>query len=452
MKRFLLALVFGAVTGGGLDLQAAGKPGDFEYRAALDGATRPGVIRVWLPRGVVSVAARDYSDIRLFDDLSREVPYVIYEDRGATSLRDYFGLKVLAYRDLPEGGQVIVERPDNRPALNGLVFHTANRNFQKLVTVETSADRRNWKEWRRDTIFDFSSRVDLRQTEMALPATPDKYLRLTWRDHAATSATATAGQLHIRYQGLEVALQDKPGTSPFRLEGVSGWLGENLTRESMFDRVIDLVPDKVALNDKGNSVLTADLGNVPLNGVEIDVAAPEYFYRRARVWAVAADKATPDSCVGEGWIYHLPGMAQAQTKIRISGVTTATLLLEIINGDNLPLTIKRVNWLWPLHNLYFFAEEGRSYALHFGAVGMARPDYETARLLSESQVNSSSGQALYPAVQLATVEKNPLYRPPVKPLFNEQSGRWGLIALVLVFGAGLGYWAFSLLKQSSQSR
>ena len=422
-------------------------PSDFEYRAALEPASLEGVVRLWLPRDVLRMAARDHSDIRLLDDQNREVPYVIYAERGATLQRDYFDLKVLSYRELTRGAQLVVERPEKRTALNGLAFATPNRDFQKQVIIETSPDRVHWKEWRRDTLFDFSSRVDLRQTEITVPATPDRYLRITLQD-LAEAQTATAGQLHVRYQGLEVALQEKPGTRPFRIDGVRAWLGENITRESMLDRVIELVPSKVTLNEKGNSIFVADLGNVPLTLVEIDVSTPRYFYRRVQVWTVVPEDPKREYCVGEGWLYHLPGMTQAQTKIAITGATTPKLRIEILNGDNLPVLIKRVSWQWPLSNLFFIAEPERRYTLYFGNSTLMRPDYETARLLPESTVNANPGQQLYPPAQLRPVEKNPLQRV-ASPQWNESTQRAVLVSVVMGLGLCLGYWAYTLLRKTS---
>lgn len=428
---------------------AAVTPGDFEYRAPINPftATEGDLVRVTLPQAVLRHTATDSSDLRLFDDQQREIPYVAYPATGASLSRDYFGMKVLGYRDILRGCEVIVERPEKRTSFDGIAITTANRDFQKFVTVESSSDRSTWKVIQRDTLFDFSSRIDLRQNEIRLPNVTDRYLRLTILDQTDSATRPVATDLQVRYQGLDLRLQGTGPKQPFRIEEVRAWYGENEKREAVVEHSVMTSP-KVEIDAEKNSVVALHVGNLPLSAITLTTEGKPYYYRRVEVRSWSNRTGKFDTLVASGWIYHLPGMARPETRIGLNGSSGTPLQLKIINGDNTPLVLASIDWQWPRADLYFFPQTKHQYQLFFGATDMPRPDYDLSRIIPRPDSENPNQTIL--TAERATVgatENNPDRR--VESLFaSERSQRLILIAVILVFGAGLAYWAYSILRKT----
>lgn len=439
--RLLAALLLGVAQ----PALAASVPSDFQYSVTIsrNSEMEGRAAMISLHQGILRQAAPDYSDIRVFDDQQRETPYVIYPATEASLRRDYFALKVLAYRDLPGGCEIVVERPEKRASLEGLQVRTFNRDFQKQVSVESSNDRLHWTSRKTDALFDFTSRINLRKNEIKLPRLTDRYLRVTLRNYAGTSS-ASDSELRLRYQGMDLSLKNGASQEPFHIQEIEAWSGENEKREAVLEQVT-LTPVSVATDSDGNSVITLDAGHLPIRSLTLGVEEKNYFYRRVEVRTSDGTNTRSDSLVGEGWIYNLPGMSKPETSLSLSGSIRTSLQIKIINRDNPPIAIQQIECSWPRLRLFFFPMAGRWYSLYFGAAGLRRPDYDMGRIIPASETDFAH---VVPAL-IDVVRENPGYKPPVPPLLTEQRQRGGLIVLVTVLGMGLGYWAYTLLKKST---
>lgn len=450
MRYLLLLSLLGAVLGG-MGAQAAIQPIDFEYRTTLEApvSTEGSVARATLPESILRVAARGFADVRILDESGQEIPYVIYPASETLLSRDYFALKVLAYRDLPQGSEVVLERPEKRASFDGLSIQTYNRNFRKFVTIESSADRSKWKVIQRDAIFDFSSRVDLRKNEIKLSRTKDRYLRVTLREQES-AAPATSG-LRVRYQGLDVELNNSLSQELFRIEGINAWSGENEKREAVLEELA-LKQPPVEIDKDGNSVIALDVGNLRIRSLAIGVEGAPYYYRRIELWGLSANTEKYDRQIASGWIYRLPGMEKPETQINLHGSIEPTARLKIINGNNPPLSIQSLTFQWLRNDLYFFARTGAHYTLYVGNKELNPPDYEIGRIIGQPGLTDAATTSLITTQAIiGSLEKNPVYRPASFKI-EDRTQRVLLIGLVIVFGIGLACWAYTLLRQTTPEK
>lgn len=424
-------------------------PSDFEYRAAITVAPVQQVVpaRVALPETVLRHAATDFSDVRLFDAQQRETPYVIYPATEASLRREYFGLKVLAYRDLPQGCEIVLERPEKRASLDGIAVETLNRDFQKAITVESSSDRAKWKTVQRDSLFDFSSKINLRRNEIRLPRVTDRYLRLTLIDPAGATESAPS-DLQVRYQGMELQMRSGANKTPFHIQSVEAWSGENEKRDAVLERLV-LNKPSVEINHERESAITVDLGHLPVRSLEINVDGTAYYYRQVQVWARSERTEKFDRWVASGWIYHLPGMARPETRINLPDRMESPLQIRVLNGDNPPLSIASLRFEWPRADLFFFPQPESTYTLYYGAKEMNRPDYDIARIIPRPSTSEGDNFPLATVTAaIGDTAKNPTYKAGRFEV-NEQSQRALLVSVVAGLGLCLGYWAYMLLKKSN---
>ena len=115
----------------------------------------------------------------------------------------------------------------------------------------------------------------------------------------------------------------------------------------------------------------------------------------------------------------------------------------MLNEDNPPLRVPRVNIAWVRRNLYFVPEPGRSYSLYVGSDLVASPRYELQNLISSDRAQLRP----YASLSLLGLQPNPDYDPQLKASTRDAIEKAVFIGLVLIVTCVLAFWAFRLLKK-----
>lgn len=416
---------------------AATSPSDFEAVAAITGESTADVpVQVVLPAVVLSRARADFADLRLFDDLGQETPYVIYEQTRPGVAPASHAFEIVSYHETAGVEELFLKWP--RPAMpfNELEFVIVGKDFNKRVEVAAGTDADSLRPVTDDVIFDFTSRVKLRRTHVRLSETRANFVRITLKDAQKSEAPQTP-EMKLRYEGLEFWTAGiAPG--PFRIEQILGWTGENRAAGKEYDRVT--IPEPTAFLDQdGNTIVDLNI-RVPVTSVALDVTNA-YYHRRVQLMT------SPDGVDGTyrvmetGVIYRVPGMPASETVLRFNQ-SAAHLRLKVLNEDNPPLRIPSAEVAWVRRSLYFVPEAGRTYRLFVGSDAAVAPSYELGKLIAADPERLAS----YPNLSLASLQSNPAYHPPLKPVSREPMEKATLTALVVVVICALSFWAYRLLK------
>ncbi len=160
-NRFVILLIT-LVLGYNADAHAV-ELTEFLYTTQIESNYAPNVLNCLpLNKDIVSETHNKFSDLRVFDDLGRETSYVIYDERKPPRKIKTFTFKVISYRDADGLAEIVVERPKIGASFSSIQFITTNSDFKKSVEIVGSSDRKTWKDVASETIFDFTSRIDLR--------------------------------------------------------------------------------------------------------------------------------------------------------------------------------------------------------------------------------------------------------------------------------------------------
>ena len=286
-----------------------------------------------------------------------------------------------------------------------------------------------------DTIFDFSSRIDLRKTSVAIPETDSAFLRLSLRDDAPA---LDGPEMRLRYEGLEFWTEGtKDG--PFRVERILGWSGERRPAEHYYDHVTIDTPT-VIIDEHGDSVIELR-GRLPVARVTFEVGN-SYYHRRVELLTATDDRGAEYRVAARGTIYKIPGMTESHDKISFNQ-PSHYLRLKVLNEDNPPLRIRSVKIEWIRRNLYFVPEPGRTYTLHVGSDVVASPHYELGKLIPSDHAKLRH----FASLSLEALQPNVGYDPSSKPTKREGLEQAAFVGLVVILACALTIWAVHLLKK-----
>lgn len=417
-------------------VMAGPSPSDFRATATIQGEFEPNTpVRVTLSREIISEAEPDFADVRLFDDRDQETPYVIYRQTEAHEAPTAFEFEIVAYDESEKRAVITLKRPDDAPAFRGIELVITGTDFKKEVRVAAGPTTEALQEIATDTIFDFSSRIDLRDTSIAVPQTDAAFLRIVLEDKA--SRPSQKPDMRLRYEGLEFWTNGK-AAGPIRVERILGWSGEKKPAENHFDHVAIDQP-AATVDEDGNTVL--DLGvRLPVAHMTFDVANP-YYYRRVQLLTADENGDGEYSVAGSGVIYRMPGQSEPHNKV-VFNRPTRRLRARVLNDDNPPLRVRNVEIAWIRRNLYLVPEPGRRYTLYVGSEDVATPKYELDRLIP-----SDHGKlAQYAAMSLAHLQPNSGYEPRIQASTREAAEHAIFVALVVALVCILGVWAYRLLS------
>ncbi len=119
-----------------------------------------------------------------------------------------------------DGGETLVLRADaGAVPLNALRFETRSCDFQRRVTVESSADGEAWTPQAEGLFFDLSSRYDFRRDRIDFSPTDARWFRVRMESTRARNG----GSMDVRW-GRTLSLRDFPGETVPRVDRIVGIL------------------------------------------------------------------------------------------------------------------------------------------------------------------------------------------------------------------------------------
>ena len=95
---------------------AGPSPSDFRSLATIQGDFSPNApVSVPLSREIIAEAKHDFADVRVFDDMDQEIPFVIYKQTQAHETPKSFAFEIVSYNDTEGSDEITLKRPDDAP-------------------------------------------------------------------------------------------------------------------------------------------------------------------------------------------------------------------------------------------------------------------------------------------------------------------------------------------------
>ncbi len=423
---------------------ASPPPVEFSFCAGIGGPTAPGSLyQVPLTEEIIKASRSGFEDVRVFDGADKEVPFVVIENAPPHETIETYPLEIIGYDRGGAAAVVVMRLPEKHRPIGIVDLDIADRDFKKRVRLSGSSDGKNWSQLAEDSIFDFSSHVDVRKTRIEFPSTDGRYYRLAISDVGQPSEGQT--NIRLKYEGLDFGVNGVE-KKELRILSARGSTGNTAERHPVYDQRV--VPSVAAKADKdGNSVIVLP-GGVPIRRLSFNVANP-YYSRTVQLYG--SDTGTEDSyrLLASGVIYRFPLSSERHEErnaLEPSVPKQAYYKIVVLNRNNPPLEISGLTLSWVQQNLYFIAlKEGDRYSLCYGNSKVRRPDYDIVNFVNQGTLSLHS----YARLELAPAQ--PGTGAPVA-LRDRLAGmeKAVLRSIVVLLVIGMGTWLYALMRRTGK--
>lgn len=421
-------------------------PAEFRYFSLIHGPIRSAVLyQVHLSPEVLRRCAEECRDLRVFERDNREVPFVILDDRWTEGKGLAYHLEITGYEESGDTAVISMKMPDKYGPVDRLVLETRNRDFRKAAAVYGSDDMKTWDLLAEDAVYDFSSQVDLRKTEIRFREASYRYYRLRLTD--AGRKEGKEETVKLRYNGLDFSVNRSSG-GRLRIDRVEGRTAPVTERTGVFDEAIFTEFSSSGDRD-GNTVIVLEAG-LPLERLYFHATTP-FFYRMVRVYYSDSGKDGSYVFLTSGPIYRfsISGNKEERHSLEFKSAGHRFYRFIVENGGNAPLGIQKIGFSWIRKNLFFVGlSDAEDYTFCVGNPFIRKKEYDLAHFITRDNWQGS----LYEYASLSPLRENDRYMPlPLKDR-REKMEKNILTAIVCLLVAGIGYWLYVLLKKAEKNK
>jgi len=322
----------------GLMLSASAQQ-NFKYQAVLPKVDSTGFYRISLQPAFVAKAKADLSDIRIVDAKGNFIPYI---QAGSLPQKDQKSFVVFNQVDARLGtdtGTTFIVENKTGLALDRLWIKLQNTAVQRKVNLVGSDDLKQWFAIQEDIPLQ-EAVVNSEGTYMqslSFPASNYRYLKLLVNDKNKTPIKFLQAGVYTEYAATLSYVPVPP---------------VQLTR----------------IDSNKTTFITIKLqDNYQVNKLHLNITAPKYFKRDVWVYQVTGhDK----QLLGEAELNSTKA-----TDLLIAAKANQ-LILQISNGDNLPLTITGIDAYQSAESLISYLDGKQSYRLLTGDQSIQVPEYD----------------------------------------------------------------------------
>lgn len=444
MKKLLTAIVLLLFCAVSVEASIILQPENFQYCSELGEATKNNTLyQIQLTSDILQKCSADCSDLRLFAQDKNEIPYVIIDNEHPEEIIETYTLEIKDYSDGPASKVITMKMPDKYRPVSIINLDISDRDFKKTVVLYGSHDINKWDLLAKEAIYDFSSQVALRKTEIKSNKADYRYYRLEIIDD--DTSVKPEKSIKLKYEGLDFSaggLENKK----LHISKITGITGSRKDNIRVYDeKSFTAFP---ANPDKGrNTVITLEAG-LPFDKMYFDISNP-YYHREISIYGSDTGKEDSYKFLTRGSIYSFPLSGMSETKNYIAYPSAKQKYYKIIieNRNNPALEIKSIKFVWVRKNLYFVSlSKPSKYSLCFGNSTVSRPNYDLASFINR---NNWFNQ-IYEKLNTAQIIQNADFRERLPEDRKMKIEKIILIGIVILLVIGISFWLYRLMREASK--
>lgn len=421
-------------------------PDDFSFCADVQGTVKAEKLyQVHLSDELIQKSSAGFEDLRLFDASGKETPLIVIGNVPPHETVETYPLEITGYDNDAASATVIMQLPQKRRAVSVLDLDIADRDFKKRVTLSGSSDGKTWQPIMEDSIFDFSSQVNVRKTKIEFASTDARYFRIKLSDFKSPASAQPS--IKLTYEGLDFSVNGVQNKN-LRIRAARASTGTSAEKKPVYDW--KLFNNFAPAQDKdGNTVIILPAG-LPLDTLSLEVVNP-YFHRTVNLYGSGTGKEDSYRLLTSQVIYRFPLSSERheeRNSIEQRAPKQAFYKIVIVNRNNPPLELTGITLSWVQQNLYFIAlRGGESYSLCMGNTRIKRPDYDIAGFVNQNTLS----QHTYDRMGLASLRS----KGGPRLTFGERLAgmdKFILKIVVVLLVLGMGFWLYALLKKTPEKK
>jgi len=357
-----------------------------------------------------------YTNMRVFDDQDREVPFVARRKLHRKVAVDEFllSMRTTKFGLLPENrAEIVLRREDDRQELlpSLIEVQTRQRDYEKQVTVSGSHDGVTWKRLASDEpIFDYSKYINFRKNRVAIQRGKYSHYRIEIENVAeskreplrqvvremGSSGEVRLEKIAIRRQDLKI---DKINVLAEREREV----GIRPTEAEYAAECLRVVEDA----EKRETRVLFRVKRVPVISLVLDARTPNF----SRLVRVEGSDDEEGNGKWQGVITHTIRAVDVGSYREVLATIPfrqprrhTWYRLTIRNLDSPPLDIAGVRVNGEVWETLFFRALERKYRVLYGAAAMEPPRYDIAASVERTREEDVDIYSLGPEQQTAASE------------------------------------------------
>lgn len=320
----------------------------FNYMVSLPEAKSKGFHKINIAPAILAKTAYDFSDIRLFDEQKKEIPYILRKDFVRRQYKNFVPYQLLSKSTPGDTATEIIVKNQFNTKINNLSVFLNNAEVSKQIIISGSYDQKQWYAVKQNyNISGISNQNKVTELNtIYFPLSDYVFYKIIINDkNSLPVKVLQAGYYKDSvYYGEEKVL---PAPQFTRTENQK----EHITQ-------LQLNFNEAYVIDK----------------INLAISAPTLYRRAVRVYAVhQKDGNSKKVFLQEGTLF-----AGSENQIILDQVREQHLLLEISNDNNPLLEIENIECLQLSQYLIAYLESKGHYTLKFGNEDMATPVYDLA--------------------------------------------------------------------------
>ncbi len=420
---------------------------DFLYSVELltPGSAANQIYMAPLGVDIAERAGANFSDLRVLNSDSVEVPFVILNDFTPPEYtHNFYSMKVVDYSDGTDSTVLVMQMPDKRNPVEIIEMDINNRDFKKQVGVYGSGDKLEWQKIIEEPVFDFSSQVNYRKTEFRLERKYDfAYYKFVINNQTPDSG-APGKSIKLKYDGLDFSV-DNFKEEKLKINGVYAKTAYNVKKDgtTVYDEKI-FNNLNVTLDKDNNSVIDIQAG-LYFDRVIFDIA-PSFYRRNIKVYH--SESAAPNSYqyMAEFAVYNIPldQYNNSRSDFWYSSSKHNFFRFVIENKNSPPLIVNKIKFAMVRKNLFFTAASpSAAHYICIGNAALKKPDYDIASFINQSNWYKLN----YKTLSHGPLSLNAAYKEETQPQPMRPEVEKALLSVIMIIiVAALGYWLFNLIS------
>ncbi|MBF0317771.1 MAG: hypothetical protein HQL04_06310 [Nitrospirae bacterium] len=413
---------------------------DFQYTAEINGVTRPNTLyRIHLTPEVLDKCSPGCNDLRLLDKDNNEVPYVILQDILPADKVETYALQITHYKAGDTRADIVMKMPRTYKPVSTIELSIADRDFNKKAVLYASRNGTDWDFITQEGIYDFTSQVDLRKTNLQFSASDYPLYRLILTD-ADVATDGSRQTIHLKYDGLDFSAFGVKNKK-VRINAVTASTTATARQRVVYDKKVfsDLL---TKLDDRKNTVFVVESA-VPASSATLETSNP-YYYRKVDVYYAIPGQSGSYSYgfYAAHYVYSFPLVGQGASKDYFDLPPNPGRQYKFVvnNANNPPLVVKSVTLGWIKRDLFFVSlKDSGGYVLCFGGSGLKAPQYDLASFVNQNNYFERPFESVGPV----SVALNTYYKPPSQHL-SRRVEKTILTIVIVTLVALIGVWMYRL--------
>ncbi|MEO5999642.1 MAG: hypothetical protein ABIN89_22795 [Chitinophagaceae bacterium] len=312
----------------------------FQYESSINNVKLPGFYKILLKPAILSKCKNELNDIRILDDKSKQVPYILKSDQPEFQGKNFIELPILAVKKEADKQTHIVIQNQLHKTINELLLIIKNADAERTVAISGSDDQKQW----------FVIRENITLSNLYVQE-QDRFIQSLSFPNSS-------------YNFFEIVINGKD-LLPVNIVKVGVY--EGLNRVGSY---LD-IPDPVILQtDSSNKISYVHLefnDRYILNKLKLEILGPKFFRRRMSMQETNGRIGTN---IGA---YTISSDVDPSYTINSKA---KKLLLEIENEDSPPLKIRSAKAYQLNKYLLTYLEPDIKYKLAFGDSTTGAPRYD----------------------------------------------------------------------------